>query len=74
MRTLNSSTAANDNNLCMLNSSEATEEGTEFDAMNMIKYYYFLETKIWRICPPILLGKKEGLLINKLLIDLCVNK
>ena len=58
MRTLNSSTVANDNTLCAVNSSEPTEKAIDFDAKNKIEYYHFLQTKIWTILPPILLGKK----------------
>ena len=56
-QTLNSTHAANNNTLCLLNSSEAAEEGTEFDVTKRIEYYKNLATMIWRICPPVLLGK-----------------
>ena len=56
--TLNSTHAANNNTLCMLNSSEAAERETEFDVIKRIEYYRYLTTRIWRICPPVLLGKK----------------
>ena len=68
MRTLNRTSAANDNTLCVVYSSEPTDKATDFDVQNKIEYYYFLEARIWRIFPPILLGKKERLLINKLIV------
>ena len=58
MRTLNSSTTTNDNTLCMVHSSEPTDETIDFDVQNNIEYYHFLQTKIWTILAPILLGKK----------------
>ena len=70
MRTLNRTSAANENRstLCVVYSSEPTDKATDFDVQNKIEYYYFLEARIWRIFPPILLGKKERLLINKLIV------
>ena len=57
-QTFNNTSTGTNNTSCMLNLSEAEEETLEFDVLNKIQHYYFLETRIWRILPPILLGKK----------------
>ena len=57
-QTLNNISTGTNSNLYMLNLSEATGETIEFDVLKKIEYYNNFAARIWRIFPPILLGKK----------------
>ena len=52
------------NTTYMLKISAAKEETSNSDIVKKIQYYNFIETSIWRIFPPILLGKKKYPLIS----------
>ena len=57
-QTLNYTNTGNNNTLYMLKLSEAVEKSIDFDVLKKIHFYNNLATGIWRIFPPILLGKK----------------
>ena len=46
------------NNRCVLNLSDAEEQVADIESLNQIQYYKNLEKNLWRIFPPVLLGKK----------------
>ena len=60
-QTLNYTNTGTNNTLYMLNLSEAAEETIDIDVLKKIEYYSNIATAIWRILPPILLGKKQRL-------------
>ena len=57
-QTLNYTSTGTNNTLYMLKLSEAPAERIGFNVPKEIEYYNNLATGIWRIFPPILLGKK----------------
>ena len=44
---------------CVSNLLEDTDETIDLDDLKKIEFYYHLAERIWRISPPILLGKKS---------------
>ena len=55
--TINNTNTGNNNNMCVLCSSETTDDAIDLDVIKNIEYYNNFATRIWRLFPPILLGK-----------------